>query len=181
MNNKTNIFGTEVFRTPNTPLLVVMVGPSCSGKSTLIRNQLVFSKTKTETVVSRDTVREYLFGEYKMGEEGLVSKICNVQIESYLKFGDVYVDNTHLQWRYIKGYLEQYNDVADVYYHLMPLTSLDKLQERATTREVVTGKHIPKDVIEKMYHDYDKLREEWEEAEYPTFFPRHDELNTKTT
>lgn len=164
-------------RTPNTPLLVVMIGPSCSGKSTLV-NKALLESSGDARCVSRDLVREFLFGTYKMGEENLVTKVCQVQVDNYLKIGDVYVDNTHLNWGHIKAYLERYNVDADVYYHLMPKVPLEDLQRRNSDRELVTGKHIPKGVIEDMHSRYEKLFDEWVDDEVPLFFPRDKKINT---
>lgn len=153
----------------NIPNLNILVGPSCSGKSTLARKRA----DEGYYIVSRDNFREMLFGTYRMGtkeEEKLVSELVKGTVILTLSMGkSVTLDNTHLDLKYIKQALADYNDFADVFISFMSLVETKWLIERSNLRGATTGKYIPANVIEQQNKKYKELTDTYD---LETFYPQ---------
>lgn len=160
--------------------LIVMIGASCSGKST--ETARMFDEGLMNgnfvDVISRDQERGDLFGEYRQGdakEEKLITSICHQKVVNRLRDGkDVILDNTHLGWKYIRRILNQYNSMADVVFVMMPVVDLVTLNQRNAVRCRDTGKCIPDHVIFSMHTRHVRMAEQWWAASFPTNFKQND-------
>jgi predicted kinase len=99
--------------------IIILVGSSCSGKSTWAKQYIQRGECGKTVIVSRDAIRMALFGftdetyseyyaqtkEVISERESEVSKFFDNQIWYALQKGnDVIADNTHLQKKYINQY-----------------------------------------------------------------------------
>lgn len=132
--------------------IVILVGIPCSGKSTWARN--------FKYVVSRDTIREYLFGKnYKQNfdSEKLVTSNFNEMLDSYIEYikEPIILDNTHCKKAYIDEILKRYSkqNIKIKFFDV----SLPKAYYRNIKRWIFTGKWIPFKVIDQMYKNYKKI------------------------
>lgn len=139
------------------PQLLILSGPSCSGKSTFSNKR---AKESDYKIISRDSFREALFGVYRMGtkaEEAYITDVCKGATILALSLGfNVILDNTHLKLGYIRDAISDFNDYADIHIYFMPELPTDVLLERNGLRNYATGKYIPVDVIlnqQKAYKD----------------------------
>ena len=112
--------------------LIVLVGPSCSGKTTWA-TQYVKENTRT-AIVSRDTERIILFGEYRMGnkqEETVITQLCNTKTNILLgqKY-DVILDNTHLQQKYLDEIVDTFGYIADIEFRIFDACSKEEAIRR---------------------------------------------------
>lgn len=144
-------------KTDNAPNLLLMVGPTCSGKSTFAKKRA----SEGYYIVSRDDERESLFGQYRQGtkeEEDVITHIVRGKVIMLLSLDmNVVLDNTHLKETYINDVLRDYRDLADIHIHMMPQLPLNQLNERNALRSATTGKTIPPFVVDAQFKAYGKL------------------------
>jgi predicted kinase len=148
------------------PILKVLVGPSCVGKSTWAAKQDGY------VVVSRDTLREELFGEYRMGsfkEEELITKLSDDIVNRLLEYKrNVILDNTHLKLKYIEDVVEKFNYLADIEVVVFSLpTDIQVLKDREFNRRLNTDKEIPHNVIDRQINQYKSLISQGLTLKYP--------------
>ena len=152
--------------------LITLVGPSNSGKSTYALNYV--NDHPNTYIVSRDSEREALFGHYRQGskeEEAIITQIVYIKVVHLLKSGcNVILDNCHLNMKYLSRTLEDYDNLANIRFELMPEHSLELLLERNRRREKVTGKYVPERVIKDHHRRYTDLKREFDEGTFPTYF-----------
>lgn len=97
--------------------IIILCGPSCSGKSTWTKEFV--KNNKLSISISRDQIRLDKFGpNYKFiyhGEE-IVTSIFNYALESYLQFNDenIILDNTHIRERYIDEIITKYGNKHNI-------------------------------------------------------------------
>jgi len=130
----------------------ILIGPPCSGKSTYAKE--FCEKNLTYRIISRDSVREMLYGSYKMvyKDEPLISEICQNLVSLLLNEGhDIILDNTNCNLKYFKKELEYLSDYQCVIKHELFLISEEEFKIRNIKRSMETGKTIPLEVFQKMY------------------------------
>jgi predicted kinase len=152
--------------------ITMLIGPSCSGKSTLAAEM---AKQKNTYIVSRDVERLSLFGEYRMGdakEEAIITEINDEKVLRLLqKKKNVIIDNTHLKQSYIEEVIEKFNYLADIEIHIMDDVETNTLLARNDIREMKTGKSIPDVVIHKHQKQFKALKPTILQTSYPKTRP----------
>lgn len=137
--------------------LIILRGVSGSGKSTWARNQTGY------LVVSRDSIREMQYGSsgkdyydvpntFLMERESVVTMIQDSMIEGALRTGvNVIVDNTNIEWRYVKALAKIANKVgAEV-----EIRVFDAAVQTAITNDHMRaargGRSVGADIIRKQH------------------------------
>jgi predicted kinase len=132
--------------------IIILMGVPCSGKSTWAR-----SRHLSTYIVSRDTIREEMFGKgYKMSSrnEDKVSWMFNYKVGLALANHNIAVlDNTHCKEKYLDDLIKRYEATCDIKIVRFPCP-LWKALTRNVTRWLSTGKWIPPRVIMTMYKNY---------------------------
>ena len=148
--------------------LTILVGNSCSGKSTLARK--IAKENPNTYIISRDDERLSLFGEYRMGtdrEEKIITYIMNSKLyvlEDYVT--NVVIDNTHLKLKYVRHWTEmvevQFDEIEVI---MLPLFEYDKLNFRNHLRYRESKKLIPETVLQAQLESYKSVynSKEWED------------------
>lgn len=134
--------------------IICLIGVSCSGKTTWAKEYM--KENKKTYYVSRDAERESLFGVYRQGtpkEEKLITEICNKKIATFLRAGDVIVDNTHLRRKYINDLVKAFPG-TDVDFQIMPMLPPAELYKRNLDRAELTGKLIPTKVLDNQMSNF---------------------------
>jgi predicted kinase len=138
--------------------LKILVGTALSGKTTWAKEYL--KNNKNTYYVSRDSEREIMFGEYRMGsqkEEDIITEIVNNKVWTYLRLGDVILDNTHCRQEYLDAVINEFKYSYDVEVVVMPLLEKVELVKRNQKRFFETGKLIPENVLHKQMKDFSQL------------------------
>lgn len=149
--------------------LILMVGPSRSGKTTLA-NKVV---NENIVCVSRDKIREQLFSYSEENihkyyslqnfnkNEKLVTKVLFNNIRFLLSEGfDVIVDNTHLKKEYIQKYFEEFPE-CDIDFLVPEHLSIKDCIERDNN----SIRKVGEEVIKKQFEQYRELI-----GNFPLFF-----------
>lgn len=135
--------------------LTILRGVSGSGKSTWAAQQ-------NALVVSRDNLRAAFFPNFTDTEyykspilrdmEDSITRIQDAAIETNLRLGkDVIVDNTNVEWRYVKALAKIANKVgAEVEIKVFDVP-LQRAINNNTWRAANGGRNVPRDVIEKQH------------------------------
>lgn len=136
--------------------LTILRGVSGCGKSTWAREQ-------NAAVVSRDDIRFIQYGsddaDYYTADkavlferENQVTVIQDAMITALLKSGkDVIVDNTNIEWKYVKALAKIGNRVgADVEVKVFDVP-LHVAQQRASVRATLGGRNVSADIIRKQH------------------------------
>jgi predicted kinase len=140
-----------------TPTLTLLIGCPASGKSTYAEWMV---KTTAKTMrISRDEIRFAQFQDVMdAATESMITKIINAQIKSLLSHGwNVILDNCHTKYDYIKQPIAEFNEMATIEFKLFDLP-LDELYTRNENR----ARKVPKKVIENMYHQLQKLKQDFD-------------------
>lgn len=136
----------------------ILIGPPCSGKSPYAKE--FCEKNPTYRIISRDGIREMLYGSYKMvyKDEPLISEICQNLISLLLNEGyDIILDNTNCNLKYLKKELEYLSDYqCDISYKTF-LISEEEFKIRNLKRSLELGKNIPLEVFQKMNKSLDEV------------------------
>lgn len=150
----------------------VMVGPSGSGKSWQAKNLLNSIGLDKAIIVSRDKVRELIYGF----EPDTVSKYyedlknfdrnekeVSRYIDRIIKIGlqsnkTVIVDNTHLRLKYCREY-EKYGVLVN---YLPTDTSLELCLKRNSERV----RKVPEFIIHKQYREFGELKKKFDFSSY---------------
>lgn len=150
--------------------ILFLVGTSLTGKSTFAQKWV--NQHPTYKIISRDNVREMLFGKFRMGnnaEEYTVSRIMESLLQTLTKLKyNVVVDNTNLKISYIDDIISsaekslKKNNASnttplEIQYKLFPPLTTSEYEARNRQREEATGKNIPAMVITKQIKQYDTL------------------------
>jgi len=139
--------------------IIVLVGPSCSGKSTWAEEHC--RKNEKTYIVSRDTERIALFGEYRMGdnkEEKIITHMVYEKVSRLLENKcNVILDNTHLKMSYINDIVKRFNYAADIHIKHFEDYTLRQLDIRNFNRGVATGKKIPTKVIKRQVNMHQSM------------------------
>ncbi len=140
-----------------TPTLTLLIGCPASGKSTYAEWTV---KTTAKTMrISRDEIRFAQFQDVMdAATESMITKIINAQIKALLSNGwNVILDNCHTKFEYIKQPINEFNELATIEFKLFDLP-LNELYARNENRV----RKVPKKVIENMYHQLQKLKQEFD-------------------
>lgn len=132
--------------------LYVTIGVPCSGKTT-------WAKEQGLSMVSRDTERLSIFGEYRMGstkEENTITKIVEYKVKQLLRVGDVILDNTHLKKKYLEDIIHTFKG-CNIVFVPFDTPSESEFYDRNDRREREEGKYIPIEVYKKMVKQYKSL------------------------
>lgn len=131
--------------------LTICRGLSGSGKST-------WANSQNAIVVSRDSLREALFGDYEAyfkadratlnSRENYITKVEHEAIGRALAEGlDVISDNTNIQMSYVNAIAKiGYRYDADVVVKVFEV-SVDECVRRAIQRKMAGGRYVPESVI----------------------------------
>lgn len=145
--------------------LTILVGVSCSGKTTWTKEQLEILNGVYR--VSRDEERISLFGEYRQGtksEENVITNIVRDKAISLLRQGyDVILDNTHLRWEYINACIRDYQEYADIEFKIFPAPTKEVMIKRNQVRFQETGVLIPENVMHKQLRAFAELIENYDD------------------
>ena len=150
--------------------VVIMCGPSCSGKSTL--SNLVLGKFLDFEILSLDN---NMYRNGKFDFENFKRHLISHKSEVAIKMSDgksIIIDNTHLQDRDVEDVLKLARSHD---YHIIVLSprldiSLPELKAGAIKRKEKTGKDVPEYVIERQYQRFCELRNKYlAEKEDETF------------
>ncbi|WP_396192227.1 AAA family ATPase [Flavobacterium sp.] len=139
------------------PTLTLLIGCPASGKSTYAEWMV---KTTPKTMrISRDEIRFAQFQDVMdAATESMITKIINAQIKALLSNGwNVILDNCHNKFEYIKQPIAEFNEMATIEFKLFDLP-LDELYTRNENRT----RKVPKKVIENMYHQLQKLKQDFD-------------------
>jgi len=149
-------------------LLILMVGPAGSGKSTMAKH---IASLNNALIISRDDIRSMLFGlkdedhylyykSYFLGRnEQVVTAIQNAGIRAALdQSRPVIVDNTNLK----EGYIKQFDKIAEEYETKADLVFVDATLEECLERNLQRDRVVDEGIIRKQYEDYKKIREKYE-------------------
>lgn len=125
--------------------LTILRGISGSGKST-------WAKSQDDVIVSRDRIREFLFGKFSMENEGLVTTVQDATISGNLASGNnVIVDNTNIEWKYVKALADiGYEFGADVEIKVFDVP-LHVANARVGLRALAGGLDVPTNVVVKQH------------------------------
>ncbi len=143
--------------------VLILIGVPASGKSTW---SLDFVRTNPDWVrVSRDDFRFMLkdqpFCEPKI--ESLINTLQDSVIMESLKKGlNVIIDNTNLKKKYIEHFAKLVEPYASVEFQIFDI-SLEKALERDEARE----KKVGKEVLERMFNQYEILIGSFDPSERP--------------
>lgn len=142
-------------------LMVVMIGPPGSGKSTLINamreDGLVFPVASTDDFVDSYAAAHgisYSEAHHKVNWKDAQAKFKTIIRESANKGVSFIIDRTNMGEKVRRGYFDAvrnrgYTNIA------LNLQCDDKeLQKRIDERAAATGKHIPKSVLKEMMERY---------------------------
>lgn len=151
---------TTKHRTVST--VYIMIGPPCSGKSTLSKE--LVSDDIGILRLNRDELRSMLRGKYVVGDklvEALVTEIINFSIDRLIRSGnDVVIDATNCKQKTINNILkvipEGYSPevkyiVCDIPYW--------KQRWRNLLRYLTTGIWIPRHIAKVMHYNFLALKE----------------------
>lgn len=155
--------------------ITLMVGISGSGKSTQAKK---LAEQTNSLIVSRDKIREMLFGyaesdvkfyynstkEELWKKEQIITDHQNNVILKSLKDGkDVIVDNTNLQFKYIKEFIKKFHKY-EINFYLVECSL-----EEAVTRDKNRVRVVGEPVITKQYEDLQKLKQSFD---FKTYIPQ---------
>lgn len=151
------------------PKVIVLVGPSCSGKSSWSAEFL--NKNPDYMRVNRDDIRRMLrLTTYLDGDgERLVLQIQYDMAMSALMAGNnVLLDNTHCRLSIIQEIIRHFEDVADIEFVAMPQLSFKELQQRNLQRHHDTGwAAVPDFMLKRHYDDFQSLQQVFDFAPRP--------------
>ena len=164
----------SINQTSQQPEILIIIGVAGAGKSTFKRTWL--RAHPRYAAVSRDDYRVMFFGRDKnnllnQNQEALVTDVQMQSIRLLLEKGySVLVDNTHVDWSYIKPL---YSLTKRVRFHLVD-TSLDEALRRNAARP--PSDVIPADAIRRMHEKLTRLRESrhWAEEIQPALLTEQD-------
>jgi predicted kinase len=147
------------------PQILILVGAPGSGKSTYAK---YFLRTEENWIrISRDDFRTMQFGATIVSEreEKMISEMVFASIEALLrKNSNVLLDATNCKKEYINQFIEKFNNKANISFKIFEL-SKEVLEERCEKRFNETGKHIPKNVIQKFVQNLNSLKENFDFSE----------------
>jgi len=82
--------------------LVMMVGPSCAGKSTWVRNRVAHGHCFPDAVISTDNIRQQIYGDFTKWDESKQQQVNGAalsQAVARINHGlDVVYDATNIRW-----------------------------------------------------------------------------------
>ncbi len=109
--------------------------------------------------ISRDEIRFAQFQDVMdAATESMITKIINAQIKALLSNGwNVILDNCHTKLEYIKQPISAFNEMATIEFKLFDLP-LNELYTRNENR----ARKVPKKVIENMYNQLQKVKQEFD-------------------
>ncbi len=148
-------------------MITILIGTSLTGKST-------WTKTQNRFIISSDSERESLFGNYRQGE-GFEEKLIQKCMEAKLRIlKDVIIDNTNLKLGYIKNWIEIANEINEPYeITVFPLLEKEELIKRNQKRFLATGKLIPEKAITNQIKNYNLLLEELKTTDFYDKVQKH--------
>ncbi|MGM5631892.1 AAA family ATPase [Apibacter raozihei] len=147
--------------------ILLLIGPPGSGKSTFAK---YFLRTEENWMrVCRDDFRHMNFSQENLSgeKEHLITKLVDASIQELIKKKtNVLIDATHCKKEYITEYIKKFNSYADISFKLFDL-SLEELRKRCINREEQTGKHIPVRVLERMFEQFQNLKQNFDFSTRP--------------
>ena len=147
-----------------TPKILVMVGPSNSGKSSWAEGFL--RENPGWVRMNRDSIRHMLQFTPMMDKRGeeLVTRILDEAAENALIAGyNVLLDNMHCKLANLQNICARFSDVADIEFHVMPDVPIEVLRERAVGRSKKDGYPvIPNWVLERAQNNFNELKTQFD-------------------
>lgn len=144
--------------------ILILVGAPGSGKSSFAK---YFLRTEENwTRVSRDDFRSMQFQGSRGNEriESVLTFAVEASIEALLlRHCNVIIDATHCKKDYINQYVKRFGHMADIHFKVFDVP-LEELENRCAERETQTGKHIPKNVIQKYVAEFENLKKHFDFA-----------------
>lgn len=144
-------------------IVYIMVGPPCSGKSTLAK---ILAAESNTIRINRDDLRSMTKGRYVFGDrkvESIINTITIRAVEHCVKNRiDVILDATHCKLKYIqeiKDELSFYSTHNIQIKYVVCDEPLWKLKIRNIWRYIKTGIWIPVDVIKSMYKSFQEVKD----------------------
>lgn len=144
--------------------LLMLVGSPGSGKSTYSKE--LMKSEKKWVRVSRDDYRAMQFQETEgnINTEHALTLAIEASVEAFLNRGfNIIIDATHCKKEYINQYVKRFGYVADIHFKVFDVP-LEELEKRCAEREAQTGKHIPKNVIQKYVTELENLKKHFDFA-----------------
>lgn len=146
----------------NKKTIEILCGIPCSGKSTYADKQITKNLKLDTTVISRDTIRDRVYGlrykpDFKREQE--ITIRFNESLAIWLEMpgiNKIILDNTHCKEAYIDSIIDKYKGSYNIVitYFDIPLW---RAKLRNYIRYIKTGKWIPNDVMNSMYNNYNKI------------------------
>ena len=139
------------------PKLLILVGPPGSGKSTYAKYLLRTEENWFR--VSRDDFRLMQFSMDNLSDdfEKVLTQVVNQSIHALLKQkANVVVDATHTRKEFLNAMVNEFQFAADISFKLFDVDK-EELESRVENRYHETGKHIPKQVLDKQFASMQKL------------------------
>ncbi len=140
------------------PLLIILIGAPCSGKSTWSKKYVL---THANTLrFNRDDIRMMLAGLPILSalEEHVVTSMIDVGIkDALLSNKDVILDQTNCKLSYINKFVNAFRDISEIKFKIFN-GKISELWERNKNRSEETGiPKIPPEIIFNMYRNQGKL------------------------
>lgn len=137
-------------------IIYIMVGPPCSGKTTLAKEILNYNDNIIR--VNRDELRTMLKGKYVNGDY-YVESLINILYKEFLRLAcnsrrDILIDATHCKIKYINDIKKMLPENCNITIKYMVCSEpIWKLKIRNILRYFKTGVWIPNKVIVDMYNN----------------------------
>lgn len=144
--------------------ITMLIGPSCSGKSTRAK-QFLEENASYVRVSKEDICKMLRFNPVLTLEQNvLMREIYYEAIESALYQGyNVLLDGTHTHIKSIQDIQIRFGELADIDFMVMKDVALNELFSRSEERSKLDGyRPVPKHVIESMFNKFNNLKQQFD-------------------
>lgn len=145
------------------PEAIYLIGPPACGKSTFTENHSKKFQDKNYVVISSDNIIEQKAKEWNVKYFQAIMRMKQVETydqlikelnEAVLHKRNLIIDRTNLSYREryltMKHLPEYYKRIGIIF-----RVNYDTLRFRLKMREILTGKHIPDIVVERMFKNFE--------------------------